>query len=75
MDQDEKEMNKKEQNMNKIQDAVHRMQEAFKRSNVPLYIATPMQYDSETQFNVKNASQYLGEIEEYISVLITQLAY
>lgn len=34
-----------------------------------------MQYDSETQFNDKNASQYLGEIEEYIGVLITNLAY
>lgn len=56
MDQEEKEMNKKEENMNKIQDAVHWMQEAFKWSNIPLYIATPMQYDSETQFNVKNAS-------------------
>lgn len=51
------------------------MQEAFQRSNIPLYVATPMQYDAETQFNVKNASQYLGEVEEYISMLITQLAY
>jgi hypothetical protein len=34
-----------------------------------------MQYDADTLFNVKNASQYLGEVEEYISMLITQLAF
>lgn len=34
-----------------------------------------MQYDAETIFNDKNAAQYLAEIEEYIGVLITNLAY
>jgi len=34
-----------------------------------------MQYDSETIFNDKNAAQYLAEIEEYIGVLITNIAY
>jgi len=34
-----------------------------------------MQYDAETVFNDKNAAQYLAEIEEYIAVLLTNLAY
>lgn len=38
-------------------------------------VASPMQYDAETIFNDKNAAQYLAEIEEYIGVLITNLAY
>jgi len=42
MEKEEKEMEQKEENMKKIQDAVHWMQEAFQRSNIPLYVATPM---------------------------------
>jgi len=34
-----------------------------------------MQYDEDTQFTDKNATQYLAELEEYIGVLITTLAY
>jgi len=34
-----------------------------------------MQYDEETQFNENNVTLYLAELEEYISLLITYLAY
>lgn len=34
-----------------------------------------MQYDEETQFNENNVTVYLAELEEYISLLITYLAY
>lgn len=34
-----------------------------------------MQYDEDTQFNENNVTMYLAELEEYISLLITYLAY
>ncbi len=34
-----------------------------------------MQYDEDTQFNENNVTLYLAELEEYISLLITYLAY
>ena len=34
-----------------------------------------MQYDDDTQFNESNVTLYLGELEEYVSLLITFLAY
>ena len=34
-----------------------------------------MQYDDDTQFNESNVTMYLGELEEYISLLITYMAY
>ena len=34
-----------------------------------------MQYDDETQFNESNVTLYLAELEEYISLFITYLAY
>lgn len=34
-----------------------------------------MQYDEETQFNENNVTLYLAELEEYVSLLITYLAY
>jgi hypothetical protein len=34
-----------------------------------------MQYDEETQFKENNVTMYLAELEEYISLLITYLAY
>ena len=75
MEQKEQEINLKENALKSIQESVHKMQVAFQNSNIPLSVASPMQYDSETIFNDKNAAQYLAEIEEYIGVLITNLAY
>lgn len=34
-----------------------------------------MQYDEDTIINDKNATQYMAEVEEYIGLLITNLAY
>jgi hypothetical protein len=34
-----------------------------------------MQYDEDTQFNENNVTMYLAELEEYVSLLITYLAY
>jgi len=34
-----------------------------------------MQYDDDTQFNENNVTVYLAELEEYIALLITYMAY
>jgi len=34
-----------------------------------------MQYDEDTQFKENNVTLYLAELEEYISLLITYIAY
>ena len=34
-----------------------------------------MHYDEETQFNENNVTHYLAELEEYIAILITFMAY
>jgi coiled-coil domain-containing protein 63/114 len=75
MEQKEQEINTKEAALKSIQESVHKMQVAFQNSNIPLKVASPMQYDADTIFNDKNAAQYLAEIEEYIGVLITNIAY
>ena len=38
-------------------------------------MANHISYDSATQFNGNNITSYLSELEEYISNLITILAY
>lgn len=40
-----------------------------------LTVAQSMQYEEETQFNENNVTLYLAELEEYISMFITYLAY
>mmetsp|Transcript_7149 Transcript_7149/g.5122 ORF Transcript_7149/g.5122 Transcript_7149/m.5122 type:complete len:108 (+) Transcript_7149:1024-1347(+) len=47
----------------------------FKVSQMKLTVAQPMQYEEETQFNENNVTLYLAELEEYISMFITYLAY
>lgn len=51
------------------------MVDLFKKSQFFLSVAQNMQYDEETQFNENNVTLYLAELEEYISMLITYLAY
>jgi hypothetical protein len=51
------------------------MVDLFKQSQFFLSVAQHMQYDEETQFNENNVTIYLAELEEYISLLITYLAY
>lgn len=38
-------------------------------------VANKMPYDTDTQFNENNITGYLSELEEYISSLITLMAY
>ena len=64
-----------ENQMSKIRDYVSAMVELFKKSQFFLNVAQTMQYDDETQFNENNVTMYLAELEEYVSLLITYLAY
>ena len=58
-----------------IQKKVMRMIDAFKRSRFSLSVASNMNYDENTHFNENNVIPYLAELEEYISALITFVAY
>ena len=51
------------------------MVEQFKQSQFFLSVAQHMQYDEDTQFNENNVTLYLAELEEYVSLLITYVAY
>jgi len=51
------------------------MCEAFKKSHFFLSVAQNSQYDEDTVFNENNVVLYLSELEEYISLFITYLAY
>ena len=51
------------------------MVEYFKKSHFFLSVASNMQYDDDTVFNEANVTLYLAELEEYISLFITYLAY
>ena len=61
--------------MSKIRDYVKEMVDFFEKSQFFLNVAQHMQYDEDTQFNENNVTLYLAELEEYISMLITYLAY
>ena len=58
-----------------IQKRVMRMVTMFKKSKFNLAVATNMGYDENTNFNENNVIPYLAELEEYISALITYVAY
>ena len=38
-------------------------------------MADKQSYDEDTQFNENNISNYLAELEEYVSLFITYMAY
>jgi hypothetical protein len=61
--------------MRSIKDSVREMVDLFKVSKFFLSVASNMQYDEDTQFNENNVTIYLSELEEYISLLITFMAY
>lgn len=71
----ESQINDIEGQMVTIRDYVKQMVDLFKRSQFFLSVAQNMQYDDDTQFNENNVTLYLAELEEYISMLITFLAY
>lgn len=58
-----------------IQDKVREMVILFKKAKFESAVAQPMAYDDSTQFNENNVTAYLAELEEYISNLITYMAY
>lgn len=47
----------------------------FKQSKFYLSVASNMNYDENTVFNENNIIHYLAELEEYISSLITYVAF
>jgi hypothetical protein len=51
------------------------MVDNFKMSHFFLSVAQNAQYDDDTVFNENNVINYLGELEEYISLFITYMAY
>lgn len=64
-----------ETDMITIKNNVQSMCEEFKKSHFWLSVAQNMQYDSDTTFNESNVTMFLAELEEYISLFITYLAY
>jgi hypothetical protein len=47
----------------------------FKRSKFSVQVATKMDYDIGTGFTETNVTQYLAELEEYISCLMTYVTF
>lgn len=58
-----------------IQKNVMKMVKLFKQSKFYLSVASNMSYDDHTSFNENNIVMYLAELEEYISSLITYVAF
>ena len=58
-----------------IQEFVEKMVALFKKSKFMLAVANKMSYEEGTTFNDTNVIQYLAELEEYISSLITYAAF
>lgn len=46
----------------------------FGKSHFSLSVAEPMEYNEGTEFNEKNVTQYLAELEEHISSFIIYMA-
>lgn len=58
-----------------MQKNVQKMVKLFKQSRFYLSVATHMNYDENTIFNENNIIMFLAELEEYISSLITYVAF
>ena len=61
--------------MHDIKNNVQKMVEQFRKSHFFLSVAQNMQYDDDTTFNESNVILFLAELEEYVSLFITYLAY
>jgi hypothetical protein len=59
----------------KVQPHVTKMVELFKKSRFYLSVAQKMSYEEGFVFNESNIVQYLAELEEYISSMITYSAF
>lgn len=60
---------------NNLQKRSSKMIGLFKKSKFNLTVASQMSYEDNTSFNENNVIHYLAELEEYISSLITYVAY
>jgi len=60
---------------NMMQKNVDKMVRLFKQSRFYLSVASNMSYEENTVFNENNIVHYLAELEEYISSLITFVAF
>ena len=58
-----------------MQGSVAKMVTLFKQAKFELAVAHDMNYDENTAFNENNVIQYLAQLEEYISSLITHMAF
>ena len=58
-----------------IQKNVEKMVSQFKKSKFFLAVASKMSYEEGTVFTENNVVSYLAELEEYISSLITYVAF
>ena len=61
--------------LKEIQLSVEKMVKLFKKCKFFLSVANKMSYEDGTSFNEANVVQYLSELEEYISSLITYSAF
>lgn len=61
--------------LNAIYDNVSHIVKLFKQSKFFLAVATKMDYDEGSGFTETNVTQYLAELEEYISSMITYAAF
>lgn len=58
-------------NFQEVQQMVQKMVEKFKTAKFTAKVAATQHYDENTVFNENNVTNYLAELEEYISNLIT----
>jgi paraquat-inducible protein B len=63
-----------ENQMVDIKKFVQQMVGNFQDSEFSLSVSSPMQYHEDVPFNENNVTQYLSELEEYVSSFITFLA-
>lgn len=61
--------------LKEVQKYVEKMVRLFKKCKFFLSVANKMSYEDGTTFNEANVVQYLSELEEYISSLITYSAF
>lgn len=69
----QQQINHIEKQMQSMQSSVETMCRQFREAGFRLAVATEMRY-GDTTFNENNVTQYLAELEEYISNFITTLA-
>jgi len=61
--------------LDKMFDDVAAMVKLFKQTKYVTSVASEMDYDEGSSFNETNILQYLGELEEYISLLLNYVAH